>query len=283
MEYQTYSSQGLPGPPTVLRIRQHSGFFSCCTVRLEEIVAYFNHFGKTPDIVDSSGQFGGYKPGRDSLLPLWVGDDAVDITPVYFDTDAGRVVAGRPAFTHETQFVDYRTVDYPHIMPFIQKYFQPSSGILRLVEEIQTKYSIDYANTCVLFYRGNDKVTETPLGSYADLIERGRRVDSAQPGTRFLIQSDERECLTTLAAAFPNHVICWDEIRHIPKNNAQTVDKVGCDNHKFSQLYLALTIIMSRCRSVVCGSTGNCSLWIMLYRGHAEGVSQFMRTGWVDP
>jgi hypothetical protein len=70
-----------------------------------------------------------------------------------------------------------------------------------------------------------------------------------------------------------------DEIRHIPKS-LTTVDKVCPDVFKFSKLYLAITVIMSKAPRIICG-TGNCSLWIALFRGNAKGMEQFLKTGWV--
>ena len=33
---------------------------------------------------------------------------------------------------------------------------------------------------------------------------------------------------------------------------------------------------MSKCKYVICGSSGNCSLWIALYRGNADNIFQCM-------
>lgn len=59
-----------------------------------------------------------------------------------------------------------------------------------------------------------------------------------------------------------------------------TVDKVMKDTNKiFSKYYLAITIIMSKCKYIICG-TGNCSKWIMLYRGNFNNVCQNLISGW---
>jgi hypothetical protein len=33
---------------------------------------------------------------------------------------------------------------------------------------------------------------------------------------------------------------------------------------------------MSKCKYVVCGSSGNCSIWITFYRGNADNVYQYL-------
>jgi hypothetical protein len=65
------------------------------------------------------------------------------------------------------------------------------------------------------------------------------------------------------------------------KNNNSTVDKVfKLLNHDFSKYYLAITIIMSKCNYIICNS-GNCSIWIMLYRGNSNNVDQFLIDKWI--
>ena len=46
-------------------------------------------------------------------------------------------------------------------MPLINKYFSPSDEINEIITTMKKKYSLDYENICVLFYRGNDKNRET--------------------------------------------------------------------------------------------------------------------------
>jgi hypothetical protein len=71
-----------------------------------------------------------------------------------------------------------------------------------------------------------------------------------------------------------------DEIRHIPKAMT-TVDRACDDAFKFSKLYLAITIVMSKCPYIICGS-GNCSIWIALFRGSAKGMQQFLKGTWIS-
>ena len=45
-----------------LIVTHNYGFFSCCSMRLHKIIYYFNKNKACPDSVDSSQQFGWYKP-----------------------------------------------------------------------------------------------------------------------------------------------------------------------------------------------------------------------------
>ena len=44
-----------------IKIIHNAGFFSCCSVKLHQIIKFFNTQKKLPDIVDSSAQFKWYK------------------------------------------------------------------------------------------------------------------------------------------------------------------------------------------------------------------------------
>lgn len=259
-------------PPTTLVITHNSGFFSCCSVRLEKIIEYFNQNKKIPLIVDSSAQFDWYKPPR---------THKASIVDTYFTIDPSGIEFKKLImYEHTYQFLNYKTIDYTSIQPFILKYFNPSNEIQEIVNKIETKYSLDYKNLCVLFYRGNDKITETELSSYNEYILRAKELQQQNPSIQFLLQSDETEFFETLFKEFPKSIWFKDEIRHIKKENT-TVDKVfKDDNYEFSKYFLAITLIMAKCKYIVCGS-GNCSIWIAFYRGNAEGMYQHLHDKWI--
>jgi hypothetical protein len=85
-----------------------------------------------------------------------------------------------------------------------------------------------------------------------------------------------------MISKYPNNYFYFkDEIRHMKKCNS-TVDIIMRDkNFEFSKYYLAITIIMSKCKYIICGS-GNCSLWIILYRGHAKNIFQNLNNIWIS-
>ena len=98
----------------------------------------------------------------------------------------------------------------------------------------------------------------------------------------FLIQSDETEFLEFMTNEFPNNSFYFkDEIRHMKKCNDTVDKKMRHQNYEFSKKYLAITIIMSRCKYIICGS-GNCDLWIMLYRGNNKNVVQNLNGNWYN-
>lgn len=153
------------------------------------------------------------------------------------------------------------------------KYFTPSLIITTIIESLEQKYAIEYENTCVLFYRGNDKNTETKICEYADYVKNANAILQENPECTFLIQSDETEFFDYFKTSYPTNSFHFTgEVDLIQKNQ----------NHYYSKNYLAITIIISKCKYIICGS-GNCSIWIMLYRGHTQNVYQNLLSSWITP
>jgi len=256
----------------MLKITHNAGFFSCCSVRLHKIIEFWNNKKTLPTTVDSSQQFEWYKPSKR------------DITNDYFDkTHEKTHQIGSYQYVryfHTDQYSVYSKLPYEPLNKFILKYFTLSNEIDGIMQDILKKYQVNYDNTCALFYRGNDKRTETRICTYEDIIERAEQVYRDNPNIRFLIQSDETEFITTLLNKFPQNSFYFnDEIRHI-KKQLTTVDKVyKTTNFDFSKIYLAITVIMSQCKRIICTS-GNCSIWIMFYRGNANNVDQNLNGKW---
>jgi len=249
----------------------NGGFFSCCSVLLDYMVNYFNSNRRLPDSIDTTGYFIWYKNDKET---------DVDIRKNYFKENNDPVIPYNNTtveYKNSYQFSKYSTLDFASITPFIQIYFSPSEEIGNIVSNIETKYSIDYENTCVIFFRGNDKCTETPLPHYSELYQSAYNIYVENRNVKFLVQSDETEFIEFMLSKFPENSFYFrDEIRHIPRS-ITTVDNVmKSKNSEFSKYFLAITLIMSKCKYLVC-NTGNCSLWIVLFRGNCENVHQHLR------
>jgi hypothetical protein len=250
-----------------LFITHNAGFFSCCSVKLAQIIDYFNKHKHFPQ-VDSSKQFELYK-NTDS-------DITYDYFKDYNSIDIELPQTVNTSFHWDFQFVPYYNLDYCNIKPFMQKYFSPSNEINELVHKFQYKYNLQYDNICTIFFRGNDKCTETNLSNYDEYLIYANRILKQNPNILFLIQSDETEFIEFMLEQFPNNSFYFkDEIRHVRKCN-NTVDRLlRSQNYDFSKYYLAITIIMSKCKYIICGS-GNCSMWIVLFRENANNIYQHL-------
>ena len=260
----------------MIKITHNYGFFSCCSVKLWQIVDFINSNKNLPDTVDSSQQFKWYKN---------VENKDKDITFDYFENynnirDDNLIYPIN--YNHDHQFINYNDLDYKCLTPLIKKYFSPSVEINEIIINIEKKYNIIYENICVLFYRGNDKNREIYKCDYHEYLNYAEQLLTKNPKIVFLIQSDETNFIEFMTNKFPNNSFYFkDEIRHMEKCN-DTVDiKMSSDNYGFSKKYLAITIIMSKCNYIICGS-GNCDVWIMLYRGNNKNVIQNLKRSWYN-
>ena len=115
--------------------------------------------------------------------------------------------------------------------------------------------NLNYDNICVLFYRSNDKVTESSIASYEDMINKANIILKDNPDIIFLIQSDETEFIELMLSTFKNAIYFKDEIMHINKDNSKSIVHVCTkeENNKFIKNFLAITIIMSRCKYLIFG------------------------------
>lgn len=256
-----------------LVINHSSGFFSCCSVRLHYIVKYINDHNILPVVVDSSKQFELYKK------------EDIDITFEYFkhyDEINKSCLLNNINYIHDNQFMNYSKLEYDKLIPLITKYFSPTDLIIKHMLKMEEKYKLVYDNICVLFYRGNDKITETPLCDYEEYIKYADKILLTNPNIKFLIQSDETEFINLMCSKYPNNSFYFkDEIRHMTKCNSSVDLKMKETNYEYSKLYLAITLIMSKCKYIICGS-GNCSIWIMLYRGNCKNVYQNLNRKWYE-
>jgi hypothetical protein len=253
----------------------NAGFFSCCSLRLDNIIQFFNKYKSLPIKVDSSIQFEWYKnnANTDITFDYFTYYKNISIYPVYKD---------KIDYCENYQYTNYKNLNYKDICPFIKKYFTPSLEIQNSINHLETKYALNnYEDVCVLFYRGNDKLTETRLCSYNDIIERAKEIFNNNNNILFLIQSDESEFIETMTNIFPKNSFYFkDEIRHMKKQNSTVDIKFKDSNYIFSKYYLAITVIMSKCKHIICG-TGNCSIWIMFYRENANNVQQYLDGKWI--
>jgi hypothetical protein len=255
-------------------IMTHSyGFFSNCSVLLEYILTYYNTHKCLPKIMDISRSWSWYKPPHRQQDTIFY--------DFFKRADMSLQYDHSIQFSNDDQYLPMKTLPYNDLLPFVHHFFTPTDEIQTLVKELENQYGIkDYTNLCCLFYRGNDKIQETTLPSYTIVLQRAKEYKALYPSTQFLVQSDETEFLECMLQEFPDSIVFHTHIRHIRKSNT-SVDKLSMhDNYTFSRYFLAIVLIMSKCNHIICIS-GNISMWISFFRGHAEGMDQFKDTDWV--
>jgi hypothetical protein len=253
-----------------LVVRHEGGFFSCCTVRLHYLIHHFNNYKSLPNIFNTKDFYTWYKPDNytDDITFHYFkhyNDEENSKINIIYDIDID--------FNEWYQYKIFNTLDFNRLEPFIRKYYTPSDAIENIKKHLENKYSIDYNNICVLFYRGNDKATESKLPAFDEYISYAEKILIEEPNIKFLIQSDETNFINEMQYYFPNNIIFNDEIRHIYKTNT-TVDVVFKQkNYEYSLYFLAIILIISKCKYIICNS-GNCALWMYFYRKTTDNIVQ---------
>jgi len=249
-----------------LTITHNSGFFSCSTVRLCEIINYFNNHKGLPDEVDSSKQYSFFK---DDLS-----DDLTKI--IYSDNDKKIEFSHDIIFSFsddETQFSNYNQININDVYPFVEKYFSTSPIVNQHIQFYIEKYGLDLEKTIGVFYRGNDKVRETNIGSYSIYLHKMLQILTINPGHIILIQTDDQDFINFCYGKIP--FICFNEMIRLPNDPRHVVHNYIKNKTGFSINFLAVTKIMSMCKILITHS-GNCGLWAVLYRGNTNNVFQYL-------
>jgi hypothetical protein len=252
-----------------LKIYHSSGFFSCCTIRLRSIIYYYEKTKKLP-IVNSSKQWIDYKDFDEDVTNFFflnneVFDDSIEISD--FSESGG------------DQFNDYSKINYDYVNFFIEKYFTPSKDVLNIKNNIIKKYNIDIKKTISICYRGNDKMNETKIPSYDDMLLKVNEIRLKYPNHRILIQSDEVEFCEFMLDNVENSFVIEDtkKIKKKTTNLIGNVQKSTPIGNRIitAQIFLAVMYLMSETSHIILNS-GNVGLWICLLRGNSENISQYL-------
>ena len=240
------------------------GFFSYCSVRLTEILQYTNTNKALPIFVDSSAQFDMYRPDHVEG----------DVTYHFFTSnDMNLSYTGTVRQCYDNQFKRYKELMFDQLTPFISKYFSVTPEILEIANSLIHKYKLTPPNTMAVYYRGTDKGSETPLGSFNDFKIKVQKIRTTE---KVLVQTDSAGFLEAMDG------IDFLRIEENPVTHGEKgihLQNTPSVNYEAIKYFLATILIMARCKSIIC-SSGNCSLWLMYYRGHAKNVWQNLNNEW---
>jgi len=249
-----------------LTISHNSGFFSCFTFRLNEIIRFFNENKVLPERVDSSRQFRHFKNNLND-----------DLTEIIFQKNDLEIKFNQnislSKSIDEEQFSHYNQINFSEINPLIEKYFSIGDIITNRVNYFKSKYNLNLEKTIGVFYRGNDKITETNIGSYDIFLNKIYETLSKNPGYNILIQTDDQDFINFCRNKLP--FISFSELITIPNNPKHVVHYFIYNKTHFAIDFFAATKIMSMCKILITHS-GNCGLWSVLYRGNTNNVSQYL-------
>jgi hypothetical protein len=257
----------------MLKITNGGNLFSSTNCRLEEIIWYFNKNHRLPEKVDTSALWRPYKTCETD-----------DLADTFFKPPTNQDIpyTGDVQFTFsgwEHQFSDYAKLNFAGLKPFVDKYFQFADTFERAEKYIINKYNLNPDNLACVMLRGNDKWKETNIPPYEEMINKAKQVAQANPGIRFLVQTDEKEFLDEFLKVFPGAVY----VQEIPL-------RTRCRDNSHSSMpfvlprpvllettwfFGAVVKIFSKSKYIITTS-GNGEMWFAILRGNAKGIYQYL-------
>lgn len=170
--------------------------------------------------------------------------------------------------------------EFDYYNQIINKFFNPSDLVLERKNYLLEKYNINPQETICVLYRGTDKYTEVRLAHPTSYLNVVRELLQVTQSKKVLVQTDQTQVLTYFKEELGDLVVSFDEI---PTTSGQepmntVMEKAGADTMDFQQWFDAALRCLADCSYVV-NHTGNCALWLNLYRGNVKNVFQFDEFG----
>lgn len=258
---------------------------------MQDVVIWSRQHKRLPDILDRHDQYSWYKsePNQSLIDHFFKETDQYIYTGDWFELTEAK---------EELQFTDYKLLNFDMIAQFRDKYFMPSQYILDKVAFLEDKYKIDYENTCGVLYRGNDKNRETNIAGYDQFILKAMRqwldmtvipegdctyteIVGLPNKPCFLVAPDETEFLDAFKHSMPDYALCMEETAHMPKKDSCIpLELPYAERAEQAANFFATVLMLSKCKYLITHS-GNVSLWACIYRGHMNGVSQWLNGSWI--
>lgn len=248
-----------------------SGFFSNCNIFFLNVLNYFNKEKELPYDINTSLMYTIYKSHDDE-----------NIYDIAFTPTSNLITYTKQInfnnTGYENQFSDYKQLNLNDLLPFIEKYFSPTKVVKNNITHLLDKYKININdNLCGVFFRGNDKIKETQSPSYEDFILKAKELKSKNNGIRFVVQTDETEFLQLFLNKFPDSIY-FNELKTINKSLHVNVSRLLGNIEKKQHVidFLSVIIIFSQLKYLITTS-GNCELFIILYRNNTENLYQYLK------
>jgi len=170
--------------------------------------------------------------------------------------------------------------DFEYYNPVVQRFFGPSDVVSERKNQLLNKYRINPSETISVLYRGTDKYTEVRLGSPQAYLQAVQQVLQQTNAKRVLVQTDQTQVLNFFKQELGDMVVHFEETPTTSGKEAMNtvMENEGNDTMDWMQWFDAALRVVSECAFVV-NHTGNCGLWMNLYRGNTTNVFQFDQFG----
>ena len=258
----------------ILREDRH-GFFYDCSRRLRQIIIHNYLKQREPKYIDGSKRFILYKKATD-----YYNDITYDFFEKYDNiTDRNDNINNIYSLNIIHWDEKYSEIDYKSVKSVIKKYFSPSNKINKIISDIEQKYNIKHNNTLAVYYRGTDKYKETQLSPFNEFYKQIIGIVNKNKNIKILLQSDCANFIDYIISKKIKNIFIIKENKTSYTNKGIHNEQTSDENYYDMLNFLSTIIIMSMCKYIIC-SSGNCSVWMMLYRGNSKNVIQYLNGNW---
>ena len=244
------------------------GFYSNQTQAFLSTLILLSH-GILPDKIDYSMGFKRFKS-----------DPERDIFPDFYRINPDQEVTPKNIILPDENRKQFEIYDFEYYNQVVKRFFNPSGVVTDRWQMLTEKYDIDPEKTVSVLYRGTDKGTEVRLASPEDYLDVVKQILDQTPANRVLVQTDQTQVLDYFKSELGNMVVSFSETPSTSGNNSMidTMEKDKRDMTDWMQWFDAALRCIAECAYVV-NHTGNCGLWMNLYRGNVNNVFQFNEAG----
>jgi len=244
------------------------GFYSNQTQAFLSTLILLSH-GILPDKIDYSMGFKRFKS-----------DPERDIFPDFYRINPDQEVTPKNIILPDENRKQFEIYDFEYYNQVVKRFFNPSGVVTDKWQMLTEKYDIDPEKTVSVLYRGTDKGTEVRLASPEDYLDVVKQILDQTPANRVLVQTDQTQVLDYFKSELGNMVVSFSETPSTSGNNSMidTMEKDKRDMTDWMQWFDAALRCVAECAYVV-NHTGNCGLWMNLYRGNVNNVFQFNEAG----
>lgn len=245
------------------------GFYSNQTQAFLSTLILLSH-GIIPDKISYSMGFKRFKS-----------DPERDIFPDFYQIDTSVPVHLLKTVTlpdeNRKQFELY---DFEYYNQVIRRFFNPSDLVLERKKFLLNKYNINPEETISVLYRGTDKYTEVRLGPPQAFLNATYQILNQTGAKKVLVQTDQTQVLEFFKQELGDIVVNFEETPSTSGKDAMNtvMENEGKDTMDWMQWFDSALRCVSDCAYVV-NHTGNCGLWMNLYRGNVTNVFQFDQFG----
>lgn len=253
-----------------LKLLHDAGFFSNCTVTLQNLTVLYPLDGGHIDVIwPTQNTWKNVNSSRENLFNDY-------FQPI--DPSNAKRMQFLPRFNYHGVYED---LHFKKLNTFIHNYFKPSFLVESRGRQFLEKYQICTDKTIGVCYRGTDKVLEVPSISPIRYLSEVQKLLKEHDDLRVLVQTDQKQARDYFLSEIGPAAFHIEEMPATCSSSAMHIaTEKTISNFELGINLLAAVKILAQCEYLV-SHTGNVSLWIFLYRGSARNCCQ-LRPGAVD-